>query len=169
MVAPRIGALDRDLGGLIILAGNTRPLEDLLLEQLAYVGTPEEQISEIEAQVARVKNPDLSLDTPASELLGVPASYWLDLRGYDPAEAAKNLPQPMLILGGGRDYQVTGADFDGWQSALGDRQDVTLTFYPDLNHLFMTGEGMATPAEYERPGNVAQGVIDDIVAWVLGH
>jgi dienelactone hydrolase len=169
MVAPRIGALDRDLGGLIILAGNTRPLEDLLLEQLAYVGTPEEQLSEVEAQVARVKNPSLSLDTPASELLGVPASYWLDLRGYDPAEAAKNLPQPMLILGGGRDYQVTEADFDGWQAALGGRDDVSTVFYADLNHLFMAGEGMATPAEYERPGNVAQGVIDDIAAWVLAH
>ena len=129
----------------------------------------QEQLSEAEGQVARVKDPDLSSDTPASELLGAPAGYWLDLRGYDPAAVAKDLPQPMLILQGGRDYQVTEADYDGWQAALGDRVDVTLTFYPDLNHLFMTGEGMATPAEYERPGNVAQEVVDDIATWVLAH
>ncbi len=38
-----------------------------------------------------------------------------------------------------------------------------------LNHLFMVGEGKATPAEYDREGHVDLEVIDDIVAWVKKH
>jgi fermentation-respiration switch protein FrsA (DUF1100 family) len=72
----------------------------------------------------------------------------------------------MLILQGERDYQVTQADLEGWRSALRGRSDVTIKSYPTLNHLFMVGEGKATPAEYERPGNVAEFVLDDIADWI---
>jgi dienelactone hydrolase len=178
MVAPRIGARDDDLAGLIILAGNTRPLEDMILDQVAYLATLQESISdedqaavkELEAQVARVKDPNLSADTPATDLpLGIPAAYWLDLRDYHPAEVAAGLEQPMLILQGGRDYQVTETDFQGWQAELAGRPDVTFKLYPDLNHLFVVGEGMSTPDEYEHAGNVAGAVVDDIAAWILAH
>src|SRR5207248_2201523 len=36
-VAPRVGAADDRIAGLIILAGNSRPLEDLLDEQYPYL------------------------------------------------------------------------------------------------------------------------------------
>lgn len=39
-------------------------------------------------------------------LFGATASYWLDLRGYDPPAAAAQVKQPMLVLQGERDYQV---------------------------------------------------------------
>ena len=42
-------------------------------------------------------------------------------------------------------------------------------FYPDLNNLFMTGTGKATPEEYQKPGNVAQQVVDDIASWINTH
>ena len=74
----------------------------------------------------------------------------------------------MLFVQGGRDYQVTVADdLTLWQAALGDRANVTIKEYADLNHLLMTGEGDSVPAEYQVPGNVAQPVIDDMAAWVL--
>jgi hypothetical protein len=43
-----------------------------------------------------------------------------------------------------------------------------LIFYPDLNHLFIAGEGMATPEEYMQPASVAQTVIDQIAEWIKG-
>ena len=116
-----------------------------------------------------MKSAKLSEDTPKSELpFGVPARYWLDLRGYDPAMSAKELSKPMLILQGERDYQVTMEDFAGWKKALGSRKDVTFISYPKLNHLFMEGVGKSTPAEYSVPGNVANVVVDDIVKWIKG-
>ena len=157
MLLPRIGKAKDGIAGFISLAGSTRPMEDLVLEQTRYILSldgklsPEAQkkLKEIEQQVANVKSAKLSEDTPKSELpLGVPAKYWLDLRGYDPATSAKELSKPMLILQGERDYQVTMEDFAGWKKALGSRKDVTFISYPKLNHLFMEGEGKSTPAEY---------------------
>jgi hypothetical protein len=72
----------------------------------------------------------------------------------------------MLILHGERDYQVTLADLDGWRKALGSRSDVTIKSYPTLNHLFIAGDGKSGPAEYQRPGRVAEFVLDDIAGWI---
>ena len=51
-------------------------------------------LDQIKEQVSRVKSPNLSPNTPAQVLLGVPAVYWLDLRGYNPPETAKALNSP---------------------------------------------------------------------------
>ena len=173
---PRIGAADPNTAGLISMAGPTRPMEDLILEQVAYIAaldgtvSPAEQASldALAVQAALVKDPNLSVDTPASSWpFGVPARYWLDLRGYNPAEVAKSLNMPMLFLQGGRDYQVTMVDLEGWRSALVSRQDVEFRVYPDLNHAFIAGTGQCAPAEYDVPGHVAEQVVADIAAWVL--
>jgi fermentation-respiration switch protein FrsA (DUF1100 family) len=101
-------------------------------------------------------------------LFGVPASYWLDLKSYDPCAEARSLKMPMLILQGERDYQVTLADFARWKQALGARKDVVLKTYPNLNHLFEAGQGKSRPEEYTKPLHVAPEVIDDIVKWITG-
>jgi dienelactone hydrolase len=177
MVAPQVGELDPGFAGLILLASPTRPLEDLLIEQTTYLlslGGPlsaeqKAALDKLKTQVARIKEGKVTADTPASELpLGVPGSYWLGLRAIRPAETAAKLKQPLLILQGERDYQVTMTDFDGWKKALGQRKNVELKSYPKLNHLFMEGAGetKAKPAEYEKEGHVAQEVIEDIAAWI---
>ena len=43
-------------------------------------------------------------DSPA--VFGVPVSYWLDLKDYDPVADAAKIGMPMLILQGGRDPRV---------------------------------------------------------------
>jgi dienelactone hydrolase len=173
--APRIAELDPEVGGIILLAGTTRPLEDVLLEQVAYVlsvnNTPveeqKEQLEKLREQVKRVKDPKLSPDTPADDLpLGAPAAYWLALRDYDPAATAAKLKRPILVLQGEQDYQVTMDDFAGWKKSLEERKDVRLKCYPKLNHLFMESERKARPADYEKPGHVVEEVVDDIAEWV---
>ncbi|MEV7924048.1 hypothetical protein [Kitasatospora sp. NPDC088779] len=77
-------------------------------------------VAALAQQAALVAGPELMPDTP-SELLpfGLSAAYWLDLRAYDPVATATALAGPMLILQGGRDYQVTVADdLTRWQAAL---------------------------------------------------
>jgi dienelactone hydrolase len=175
MFVPRIGRLDPNIAGLIALAGTTRPLEDVIPEQLAYLfsldGTvsPEEQkqIDEAKEQAAKVKT--LKPEDAGSTAFGVPASYWLDLRGYDPAESAKALQQPLLILQGERDYQVTMEDFKRWNAAVAGKKNVTLKSYPGLNHLFIAGTKPSTPLEYDQPAHVDEHVIDDIASWIKKH
>ena len=175
MVFPRLGTSQTGIAGFISLAGSTRPLEDLVLEQTRYIlaleGKPSPQaegvLKILERQVAKVKSNELNLETPAVELpLGIPASYWLDLRDYDPALTATEIRQPMLFLQGERDYQVTLVDFERWKKELQSRQDVTFMTYPKLNHLFVEGEGKSTPGEYSIPGHVSKLVIDDIAKWI---
>jgi len=174
LLAPRIAHADPDIAGLIILAGPTRPLEDLMLEQTRYIFaldgsvSLEEQarIDELQSQVDRVKKLTPADAAANVSVLGAPAAYWLDLRNYDASANAGKLKQPMLILQGGRDYQVTAKDFEGWERALASRERATLRFYPKLNHLFIAGEGPGMPAEYGRPGHVDQEIIDDIADWI---
>ncbi len=180
MLLPRIAQGDDKIAGLISMAGITRPFEDVALDQITYLEnltgkdapSPSAQatLDKLAEQMKRVKDLKLGTAVPDSELpLNSSAAYWLDLRDYNPAEVAKTLPQPMLILQGGRDYQVTSADFDLWKTALSGRANVQFKFYPDLNHLFITGQGPSTPAEYYTPGHVDEPVINDIAAWIQAN
>jgi dienelactone hydrolase len=176
MLIPRIAQAQDKICGFISLAGSTMPLEDLVLEQTRYIMSQDgklneeaqKKIQDLERQVAVIKSPDLSEKNPGVLLLGGPAKYWLDLRGYEPAKEAMKLRQPILILQGGRDYQVTMENFANWKKALGSRKDASFIVYPGLNHLFIEGKGKSMPAEYSIPGNVAKIVIDDIVKWMGG-
>lgn len=173
MLLPRLALQEKRLAGSIILAGPARPLEDVLLSQVSYLSAEpldaaaRAQLATVKEQVARVKSPTLSAQTLSSELpLGLPASYWLDLRGYHPPTAAKLAGIPLLIAQGARDYQVTREDFDQWQMAVAGRKDVYLKLYPGLNHLFIASEGKSQPSEYAVPGHVDAEVVSDIAAWI---
>ncbi|MDD3732248.1 MAG: alpha/beta hydrolase, partial [candidate division Zixibacteria bacterium] len=98
--------------------------------------------------------------------LGIPSGYWLDLKNYDQVRTARQLPQPLLILQGERDYQVTMQDFNGWKKGMKGKNNVTFKSYPKLNHLFMSGEGKSTPDEYMQPGHVDKEVLVDIAGWI---
>ncbi len=174
IAAPRVGEKMPTLAGLILLAGNSRPLEDLIIEQFSYIYSLEGELTErhkadlaeLKKKVDRVKH-HLSNDTSAEDLpLGLPASYWKSLKEYDQKATAAKLSIPLLILQGERDYQVTMEDFAGWKKALAGRKQVTFKSYPNLNHLFMVGKGKATPAEYGVAGHVAREVIDDVATWL---
>jgi len=176
-VAPRIGQQDPALAGLVMLAGNTRPLEDVILDQETYLAdlnggpnlTQAASLEVLKGKIAAVKDPNLSPSTPATDLpLNIPAAYWLDLRGYQPAQLAATLSMRLLVLQGQRDYQVSATkDFPGWQAALQGKPNATLKLYPDLNHLFISGTGPSTPAEYNVEGHVSAQVVSDIGAWIL--
>jgi hypothetical protein len=174
-LAPRIADGDPEIAGLIIMAGATRPLGELMVSQLEYLAhldgtvdsTEANRIEEAEQAAAAIADPQLQPGDTV-DVLGskTPGSYWLDLREYYPAKAAASLSLPILILHGGRDYQVGAADLSGWQQALDGRPQVTIEIYPELNHLFMPGSGPSSPEEYATPGHVASQVLDDIAVWI---
>ena len=121
----------------------------------------------IRFQLLSANDAKLSASTPKEELpFAVSASCWLDLRGYHPEEVARGLHQPMLILQGERDYQVTMDDFSTWKTALAGRTNVEFKSYPRLNHLFMEGEGVSSDEEHIKPGHISELVVDDIANWI---
>jgi hypothetical protein len=68
---------------------------------------------------------------------------------------ARSIPQPLLLLQGDRDYQVTVAnDLDVWLRGLRGHGGVTVVQFPNADHLFLDGTGPPTPADYQKPGHV---------------
>ncbi len=176
MLAPRIGQQDPELRGLVMMATPNRPMEDVVLDQMNYLlnldgeldSQDTAQLKALQTQAANAKNPQLSENTPPEDLpLGMPAAYMRDLQGYVPSETAKSLAMPLLVLQGGRDYQVSPTlDFESLKTALAGKANATFKLYPELNHLFIAGEGPSTPDEYSISGHVSPQVITDIVAWI---
>jgi alpha-beta hydrolase superfamily lysophospholipase len=173
-LAPRIAAGNPAVKGVILLAGNIRTLDALIVEQVRYQAglagptTPaiQQTIDAANASAAEWTNPALTPGMTVHVLgASVPASYVLDLRTYHPAEVAAALTIPILVLQGERDYQVTMTDFALWQKALGSRSSATFKSYPALNHFFFPGTGPSRPAEYLTPSHVDRAVITDLAAW----
>src|ERR1017187_7045905 len=164
-LAPRIAAEDGKLAGMVVMAANQRPLEDLMLDEVLTLGIKGKDLEQSKAAVKRIKNLEQN-DADAPATFGLPAAYWLDLKGYDPAAEAQKLSVPILILYGERDFQVPKVDFDLWKSGLAGRKNVIARSYPVLNHPFVAGFGPSTEKEYDKPGHVAPEVVDDIAKFV---
>jgi len=173
MSAPRIASLSDDLAGIIILAGNARPVQELVIEQFEYLSSYDGVIDEEERaaidDIVEAARKITELDIGDSELLiGAPKKYWEDLSTYDQVQVAKGLDIAMLLLQGERDYQVTMADFDIWSQELDGMDNAALISYPGLNHLFMFGTSPSIGDEYLIKGIVEEQVILDIVEWMEG-
>ncbi len=173
-LAPRIASEDARVAGLVIFAGNTRPIEDLLVEQVRYLASlgpnarrSSPTLAEALKLKAAVEDPQLAADRPLPALAGgATGAYFIDLRGYRPEAVAAHLSVPMLIVRGERDYQVGQADFEAWKGAVCGEPRAWCKQYPGLNHAFVEGTGPSTPTEYLRPGHVDALVIEDIARWV---
>jgi dienelactone hydrolase len=174
---PRIASGDSQIAGLILMAGNTRSLADLIVEQTRYelslngpiTPAGQKAIDQAEASAREFTNPDLKpgmmvnfLGTP------LPASYVLDMRAYHQTEVAASLKIPILVLQGGRDYNVGMADFDGWKKALAGHANATFKTYSAVDHHFLPGTGPSSPMEYAKPNHVELDVVEDIATWVKG-
>ncbi len=178
MLAPRIGKADGKVAGIIIMAGATRvQLIDQMDRQGAYfqslAGADSDKVkaqraaaAPIFAKVRGLKPADTSDNTPIPGMGGTGTRYWLDLAAFDPALTMRDLHVPVLVLQGMRDFQVAPDQVDDWLKVVGPRPDITVNRYPSLNHLFMTGTGTPSPADYATRGHVDQQVIADIAAWV---
>ncbi|MCS7483309.1 serine aminopeptidase domain-containing protein [Umezawaea endophytica] len=173
-VAPRVAAAEPSVAGLVLLAADAQPMHHAAVRVVRHLAslTPgpnaDAAVASVVRQTALVDGPDLTVATPASELpFGLSASYWLDLRSYDPVATAAALGKPMLIAQGGRDYQVTVEDdLARWRAGLAHRSDVDIRVHEDDNHLFFTGTGPSTPAEYEPAQHVDPAVIADVAEWL---
>jgi uncharacterized protein len=172
-LAPRIATGNAIIAGIVLMAGNTKPLEKVIVGQVQYLtnsgdGAASSAAADAQKAADQIESPNLKPDDEVP-LLGSKTygAYWLDLRDYNPVKTAQKLKIPILVLQGGRDYQVTLDNYKDWQAGIGKRSNATLKFFPEANHLFIFGEGKATPQDYDKPGHVNSQVIDAIAAFVL--
>ncbi|MCX5083821.1 MULTISPECIES: alpha/beta fold hydrolase [Streptomyces] len=136
-VAPAVAVAAPTVAGLVITAGDTQPMHHAAVRVVSYLANvlpdqvPPAVIETFQRQAALVDSVDLTPSTPAAELpFGLSAPYWLELCDYDPVAIAAGLSKPILILQGGRDYQVTVAnDLVRWRTGLAGRPEADIRVY----------------------------------------
>ncbi|WP_433696792.1 alpha/beta hydrolase family protein [Nocardiopsis sp. CA-288880] len=173
-VAPLVATAEPSVAGLVVMAGDAQPMHRAAVRVVSHLSSvlpdqvPASLVETFAEQAALVDGPGLTSATPASELpFGLPASYWLELRDYDPVATAAALGKPMLILQGGRDYQVTVADdLARWRTGLADRPGVDFRVFEADDHLFFPGAGPSTPADYALPHHVDPAVVTGVADWL---
>lgn len=165
MLAPEIAERSK-ADGVIMIAPPARPLEEVMeaqikyLQSLGFASNVEETLNILE----KLKRKEIP---PDEIVLGASAKYFYDLRERDPVSEAKKLTIPMLLIFGGRDYQVTEKDREIWLKELSGRENVKILVFDDLNHLMISGEGKSTPVEYMKKGHVDKRVINEIAGWMV--
>lgn len=158
--------------GFIMMAASPRRLDVLIREQYDFVYslmhevTAEQQAEKdtVFAELDRLQ--DLDALTEDDQVIGVYAAYWKWLAAYDILAAAEEITEPVLLLQGEEDYQVTMVDFEMWKDAVGSRDNWRMITYPGLTHLFMPGVKSEGPDAYSRGGKVQENVIKDIASFV---
>ena len=79
--------------------------------------------------------------------------------------------KPVLILQGGKDFQVLPeADYARFQALLADRPNVEYRLYEALNHLFVPGiynDIRKAGKEYKTERHIGPEVMDDIASFIL--
>ncbi|WP_133501948.1 alpha/beta hydrolase [Cognatilysobacter terrigena] len=175
MLAPRIATRSGHVAGVVMLAAPARRLLDLLPEQNRYIANLDGNVSDAEkTALAKIDSAIAAIRSgralaPTDAPLGLSAAYWRSIDAVDPLADARALKLPMLLLQGGRDFQVTNTDWALWQQAFGHDPRATLHLYPALDHLAITGTGASTLKSYDVPGHVDAQLINDVAAWIEGH
>ena len=168
-VMPRIAKKSKTATGFISIGGAARPLPELVKDQYNYLndlfGIDENVLNEIMQSCDLILSGEFTKDTP-DLLFNTPASFWLDLKNYNPVKEFQNEKRPILFIHCGRDYQVTIADFELWQAGLSKNKNCKFVTIDDLNHLMQEGEGRSVPSEYQIPINVSKKIIDSILEWL---
>lgn len=161
LLAPEIGSKSKLVAGVVCLAPPARKPWEILPQQFEYLGAPPEKIAEMKRDFA-----DIRSGKAKGVVMGAPVAYWKEWASKDGVAMAKKLKKPVLVLRGSRDYQVIDEDFAAWKKGLAQVPGAEVIELPNLNHLFIEGEGKSLPAEYARPGHVAPVVLEQLSRFV---
>lgn len=166
-IAPMIAAGDSALRGIILMAGTAWTMRRVLTWQNQDLLDHQPGLS------ARARDSILTTVVPrgidslarAQPWIG----FWVD---YDPLATARRVHQPVLILQGGTDRQVTPDQAPALEEAFkaGGNRDVTLRLFPETNHLFLADPD-GYPARYGTltTSRMRPEVLTAIVEWATRH
>jgi dienelactone hydrolase len=163
-IAPEVALKAAPVQGLILLAPSARKFGEMNVQQMRFLGeASHKELDQLEQKANQLDN---HLMPPTENFMGAPASYYYDLEARDEVAMARQLHIPILILHGGRDYQVIDRDIELWQAGLKGADHVRVETFPALNHLFIAGTGRPNNQEYGEPGHVDTKVIDAMTAFI---
>jgi hypothetical protein len=164
LTGPLAAVEDPRIAAVVIMAGPGKVGRDILRDQFTRPiqtapGLPDEErqrlLASIEGRIDEWTN----------------ANAWTRwFATFDPLPLARRLRQPVLIVHGALDRQVSVGQADTLGAAIraGGNRDVTVRIFPRLNHLFLPTDGDGSPAEYMglRQTQVPAEVLDSVATWL---
>ena len=178
MLAPRIDAEGADVRGLIMMAGTPYRLEEIVLRQLRQAsrgGSIMKKIIGLEYRFYKKKFRGLyqmsDEEAKRKKFAGSLSLYYFKEMGQKTAAdyllASK---KPVLILQGGKDFQVLAKrDYRMFKKLLAGRENTEYKLYPELNHIFVKGiynDILKASKEYSVEQHIGEDVIGDIADFI---
>jgi dienelactone hydrolase len=180
MLAPRIDAEGGNFAGIIIFAGSPRSLIDIIINQneeiIQQLGKLLQMIAKKQSASLKTKLAAIGSMTEAeakkTKIFGnIYAWYLKELDEHPVADYLTAIKKPVLILQGGKDFQVLPEkDFTLYQKICAGKPNVNFKLYPELNHLFMKsiyGRIKDAKKEYKVPQKIDSAVLEDIAEFIL--
>ena len=154
---------------IVLLATPGRPLGQILRDQLARPVLPADLRAEaLEIIAALERGEEVKTVRADLEPLFRPSVQpfmrsWIKT---DPAQLLRGIDTPALVIGGGRDIQVSRVDFDALAAA---RANVKSSWYPTMGHtLKLVGEDLQSQGRaYLDPTlALADGLVDGVAQFI---
>jgi uncharacterized protein len=171
LIAEKAAQQNAEICGLVLISGAGRKAGVILRDQLGgLLSEPLKQqafdgISELES--------GRTIPSPPAQLLSLfrPSvqPYMISWLSLDPAAILTALKQPVLILQGDTDVQISVEDAKRLAAA---RPDATLVILNGVNHVLKVAplDRTANMATYNNPDlPLAPGIVDTIAEWIKVH
>lgn len=170
MIAPMVAATDPQIAAIALMAGSGKRGDLISKEQLEDALaplklTPEEKDQQRAKQAAIIQAVQSGADLssyPAEVRLPWIKEFWT----YDPLVMIRKVRQPILILQGALDRQITAEQAGMLEQAAreGGNKDVTKQIFPNLNHLFLP----AKTGSFSEYATLETQLVGDAVLKTLG-
>ncbi|PXW79098.1 alpha/beta hydrolase family protein [Blastomonas natatoria] len=172
------GSTSGRIDGVVSLSGAAEHLLDLLRHQVSGMAPPgvPAELGIFDRTVAAIRTgaalpPEASTNSFSAMLASMPEAahrYLRSVDAIDPLAEIARVPQPVLIVHGGRDESVPFAHAERLRAARGSLPTGT-AFFPSLTHFYKQAADGLLPMQImalETESDPA--VADAIVAWVAG-
>lgn len=173
MIAPMVAASDPRIAAIVLLAGPGKRGDAIIAFQVnqGLEGDPtltEEARVKARAEQQEAMRKAIAGDASAPEAMRSPwMRYFL---AYDPLPAIRKVRQPILILQGELDRQVTAdhAEMLAKTAREAGNRDVTSRVFPGLNHLFLPAKtGAVTEYSSLTTNAIPDDVMKQLTDWLV--
>ena len=178
MLAPRIDAEGGDAKGLIMMAGTPNRLENIVLRQLKQGQKGNRMLGWVLALENKYFAKRFSglydmsdEEAKKKKFAGNISLYYFKEMGQKTAsDYLLESSKPVLIMQGGRDFQVLADDdFKAFKEQLASRDNTTYKLYPELNHCFVPAKYddiTKATKDYSIERHIGEDVISDIAEFI---
>ena len=173
MIAPIVAATDPRIAAIVLMAGPAKRGDTIIAYQVnqgleSDASLTEEARAKARADQQEVMRKAIAGDPSAPESL---RSAWMRyFLEYDPLPTIRKVRQPILILQGELDRQVTADQAEMLAKAAREagNRDVTARVFPGLNHLFLPAKtGAVTEYSSLSTNTIPDEVMKPLTDWLI--